>query len=105
MRIDEKSLLAHILEQVVIVLTIPFLPGRSVDVRVVQEEDNFFFFHNALSCSRYCLVACNKIIGSFVLVDYEDWQNDQDRWWGSRWPINRPLQRICRLDRISLFIS
>src|SRR6266852_2580732 len=51
MRIDEKSLLAHIAEQVAIVQTITFLPGSSVDVCVVQEEDDFFFFHTALSCS------------------------------------------------------
>src|SRR5439155_23086845 len=53
MLMDEKSLLAYILEQVVIVQTISFLPGRSVYIRVVQEEDNFFFFHNDLSCSEY----------------------------------------------------
>src|SRR5947209_14746796 len=53
MRIDEKSLLAYILEQVAIVQAISFLPGGSVDIRVVQEEDDFFFFHNDLSCSEY----------------------------------------------------
>ncbi len=53
MRIDEKSLLTHILEPVVIVQTISFLPGSSVDIRIVQEEDDFFFFHNDLSCSEY----------------------------------------------------
>src|SRR6266567_5292787 len=53
MRIDEKSLLTHIVEQVVIVQTISFLPGSSVDVRKVQEEDDFFLFHNAFSFSEY----------------------------------------------------
>ena len=49
MRIDEKSLLTNILEQVVIVEAISFLPGSSVDIGIVQEEDDFFFCHNDLS--------------------------------------------------------
>src|SRR6266702_1736926 len=48
MRVDEKSLLTHILEQVAIVQTISFLLGSPVNVGVVQEEDDFFFFHNDL---------------------------------------------------------
>src|SRR5438477_12176106 len=53
MCVEKKSPLVHIVEQVVIVQTVSFLPGRSVYIRVVQEEDDFFFFHNDLSCSEY----------------------------------------------------
>src|SRR5436305_9066480 len=49
MSIDEKAMLTDILEQVAIVQAISFLPGSSVDVCIVQEEDNFFFFHNKFS--------------------------------------------------------
>src|SRR5437899_781649 len=52
MRIDEKSILTHILEQVLIVHTKSFLPGASVYVCIVQEQHNFFFFHNDLSFSE-----------------------------------------------------
>src|SRR6266849_236593 len=48
MSIDEKSPFAHIVEQVVIVQTISFLLGSPVDVRIIHEEDDFFFFHTAL---------------------------------------------------------
>src|SRR5258706_4687999 len=38
-------MLAEIVKQIGIVHAIPFLPGRSIDIGVVQEEDDFFFFH------------------------------------------------------------
>src|SRR5437667_6161609 len=63
MSIDEKSILAHILEQVVIVHAIPFLPGCPVDVRVVEEEDDFFFFHNDPSCLDIALWLLTKSSG------------------------------------------
>src|SRR5258708_19813683 len=53
MRIDEKSILTNIVEQVAIIQPISFLPGSSVYVRIVQKEHNFFFFHNDPSCSEY----------------------------------------------------
>ena len=52
-RVEKKAPLAHIVEQVMIVQTISFLLGSPVDVRIIHEEDDFFFFHNELSCSEY----------------------------------------------------
>jgi hypothetical protein len=50
MRIDEKSILTHILEQILVVHTKPFLPGAPVYVCIIQEQHNFFY--DALSFSN-----------------------------------------------------
>src|SRR5437588_2651045 len=79
MRIDEKSILTHILEKVLIVHTQSFLPGASVYVCIVQEEHNFFFFHNDLSfskCNSHMNVGTQFIAfdsNVFIQEPHKDW--------------------------------